>query len=162
MIEQSSALEFLHHRRVVHGDIKTDNVLVTRDGRSKLADFGVARRTQTTLGGTASAQPSQGTFAYMAPELFNNGPTTERSDVYSLGMVLHELLSGENPFRANSPMVLTVTTGTRPAIPDSCGEQMKRLVQDMWSHEPASRPSSSQVHSRLIGLGISGHPGGRL
>ncbi len=99
-IQLCSALEAAHAERLVHRDIKPQNVLRRRDGRVKLADFGIARSlagTQHTEAGTVL-----GTAAYLAPEQARGETVTAAADIYALGVVLYELLAGQAPFAADT------------------------------------------------------------
>ena len=88
------ALQFAHERGVVHRDIKPENLLLAKDGRVKIADFGIA----TMLGAPAADQASAGTPGYMAPEQSATPPRSDsRADIYSLGVVIYEMLTGEMP-----------------------------------------------------------------
>ena len=96
-----SALAHLHDRRIVHLDVKPQNLIQTPDGRIKLVDFGLAQRTgtsQETVGGTAF-----GTVAYLAPEQASGETVDASTDIYSLGCVVYELLTGRPPFTADGP-----------------------------------------------------------
>ncbi len=92
----ASALEFAHDNGVLHLDIKPENVIVTRDGRVKVTDFGVAAL--TGLGGSAAG--GGGTFGYMSLEQLLNDPVDERADQWALASLLYELITGTNPFHA--------------------------------------------------------------
>jgi len=97
------ALEAAHARGLVHRDIKPANVLVSRAGLVKVADFGIAKAAATpTLTGSRGLL---GTAAYLSPEQAQGGPVDARSDLYALGCVLYELLTGAPPFVADSPLV---------------------------------------------------------
>lgn len=95
----ADALEFAHRHGVVHGDVKPSNVLLDGEGNAYLTDFGVARQIFTSQ---PVDEQRAGTPAYMAPELIEAGEVTTAVDVYSLGILLYELLTGEHPFPASS------------------------------------------------------------
>ncbi|HSN68732.1 MAG TPA: serine/threonine-protein kinase, partial [Thermoanaerobaculia bacterium] len=91
----AEALTAAHEAGVIHGDIKPENVMVRRDGHVKVLDFGVARLARSK---EQAARPFEGTLHYVAPELLLGAKSGERSDIFSFGVLLYELLSGEPPF----------------------------------------------------------------
>jgi serine/threonine protein kinase len=103
-VEVLAAVEFAHARRIVHRDLKPGNVLVGADGHPKLLDFGISKLIDPEGGAAVTTRTEQRalTPAYASPEQFRGEPVTVASDVYSLGVMLYQLLSGVHPFRAAS------------------------------------------------------------
>ena len=102
-----AALGFAHRNRVVHRDVKPGNVLITRDGGVKVADFGIARAlsdsTDQNLTKTGSVM---GTATYFSPEQARGAPVDPRSDIYSLGCVLYEMITGHPPITGDSAVAI--------------------------------------------------------
>jgi len=90
-----SGLAAAHKAGIVHRDVKPENVLLAEDGRIKIGDFGLAR---ATTANTASGAQLLGTIAYLAPELVTRGTADARSDIYAIGIMLYEMLTGEYPY----------------------------------------------------------------
>jgi tetratricopeptide (TPR) repeat protein len=110
--ELSQALEEAHRRGIVHRDLKPSNIMVSNQGHVKVLDFGIARRTppvqedaatQALSGESTEPGTRLGTLAYMSPEQVLGSPLDPRSDVFSLGVIFHELASGQHPFRRPLP-----------------------------------------------------------
>jgi serine/threonine protein kinase len=121
-----SAVQYLHHSRVVHGDLKPSNILVTSDGQVKILDFGVARLLQPSeTGRTVTDSLALMTPAYGSPEQRNGSEPTDRSDIFSLGVILYELLTGSRPFRGErTAKPVPVNSGTTQiAVPPSSATQ---------------------------------------
>ena len=98
----TSALEHAHNAGIIHRDLKPGNLFVTKNGRIKLGDFGIARDTEATA--LTAAGKTVGTYAYMAPEqIHGNGPISGKTDLYATGCLLYELLVGETPFVSANP-----------------------------------------------------------
>jgi serine/threonine-protein kinase len=104
MIPIVSALAQAHQHGIIHRDIKPENILISKDGRVKLADFGLARGAQ--LGATMTVESSVvlGSVSYLSPEQVQRGISDARSDIYSVGVVLFELLTGRKPYDGESPI----------------------------------------------------------
>ena len=100
-----SALRFAHRHGIVHRDIKPHNVLVDREGRVKVTDFGIARAGTSQMTETGSIV---GTAQYLSPEQARGGEVDPRSDLYSLGVVLYELLTGKTPFDGDTPVEIAM------------------------------------------------------
>ncbi|GAB4813934.1 hypothetical protein N2152v2_000980 [Parachlorella kessleri] len=136
----ASGLAYLHHSRVLHLDIKPHNVLLGRDGTAKLGDVGFARlmsRTHLSIDGRF------GTFDWCAPEVLMGRGATDKSDIYSFGVVLWEVCSGTRPRRGQMPPLRT---------PDQCPPQVAALQLACVSEVPEERPSAAQILEALTQL----------
>jgi hypothetical protein len=114
-IELARALSAAHERMIVHRDVKPQNVLIGEEGGAKITDFGIAR-TLTEEGLTVAGRVL-GTTDYVSPEQALGEPVTGQSDLYSLGIVLYEMLTGEVPFRGDSPVAVAMRH-VREQVPD--------------------------------------------
>lgn len=99
-----TALSYAHRGGIIHRDIKPENIMITADGRAKLGDFGLARAVSTGNTLTADANVLMGTVAYLAPEQVQRGIADVKSDIYSLGIVLFEMLTGKKPYEGETPI----------------------------------------------------------
>jgi eukaryotic-like serine/threonine-protein kinase len=111
-----SALRFAHRHGIVHRDIKPHNVLVDGEGRVKVTDFGIARAGTSQMTETGSIV---GTAQYLSPEQARGGEVDPRSDLYSLGVVLYELLTGKTPFDGETPVEIAMKHLSNPPKPPS-------------------------------------------
>src|SRR5437868_7989019 len=114
-LEIARALEAAHERMIVHRDVKPQNVLIGAEGGAKITDFGIAR--SLTEEGLTVAGRVLGTTDYVSPEQALGQPVTGQSDLYSLGVVLYEMLTGEVPFRGDSPVAVAMRH-VRDDVPD--------------------------------------------
>jgi eukaryotic-like serine/threonine-protein kinase len=144
-IQIGEGLVEAHHRALVHRDIKSDNIMITPAGRAKLMDFGLARIRDA--GSPSHTATTSGTLAYMAPEQFRDGAIDARSDLYSFGVVLYEMLAGRAPFDAESPaatMYAVLNTepeplqSVRPGLPSDLQHVLDRALEK----DPADRYQS--------------------
>ncbi|MCR2809142.1 MULTISPECIES: Stk1 family PASTA domain-containing Ser/Thr kinase [unclassified Microbacterium] len=141
-----SGLAAAHRAGIVHRDVKPENVLLAEDGRIKIGDFGLAR---ATTANTATGAQLLGTIAYLAPELVTRGMADARSDIYSLGIMLYEMLVGEQPYKGEQPMQIAFQHATdsvpRPSVKNpGVPEQLDELV--LWATEksPDDRPNDAK------------------
>ena len=148
MREIASALDYIHHQGIIHRDIKSSNVLLDAEGRCYLADFGIAR-TESDVTQLTSAGNVLGTVDYVAPELFEpNHKADVRSDLYSLGVLLFEMVTGQLPFSAeNQIAVVTMHMNKRPPSPSSISQnispQVERVIFKALEKNPALRYGSA-------------------
>ena len=104
IIQVAQGLYKAHKERLVHRDVKPDNILITPDGRAKLADLGLVKEVETDLNLTRTGR-GLGTPNFMAPEQFRNAKNADaRCDIYSLGATLYMMVTGETPFKAYGPL----------------------------------------------------------
>ncbi|MCL2859569.1 MAG: Stk1 family PASTA domain-containing Ser/Thr kinase [Oscillospiraceae bacterium] len=135
-IQIASALEFAHKNNVVHRDIKPHNIIITEEGVAKVTDFGIARAisnsTITSFGST------MGSVHYFSPEHAKGGYTNAKSDIYSLGVVLYEMLTGKVPFEADTPVSIALkhmqedaieVKKLNPTVPASLNDIIKKAMQ---------------------------------
>ena len=143
-----------HEKGIIHRDLKPENLFVTRDGRIKILDFGVARTappcdtvaTATSLEPGGGTEPGMvvGTAGYMSPEQVRAQPVDERSDIFSLGTVLYEMLSGARPFRGDSSVetMNAILTQDPPALDEpgrAISPGLERIVRRCLEKRPADR-----------------------
>ena len=116
--QAASALDYAHAQGVIHRDLKPANFLLAADGRLVLADFGIARIMEETSSGSGLTSTGMiiGTPEYMAPEMVNGEQVDYRADIYELGIVLFQMLSGHVPFRGTTPIVV-ITKQIQQALP---------------------------------------------
>ncbi len=152
----ASGLAFAHERGIVHRDVKPQNVLLNGDGRAKVTDFGIARSLDVERGVTETGTVL-GTSNYIAPEQASGQQVDDRSDVYSLGVVLYELLTGEVPFPGESFVAVAMKHIHEP--PPSVLERrpdtpprLARLVDAMLEKDHTLRPSMDEVVAELASI----------
>lgn len=154
----ASALALAHRREIVHRDLQPANILLDEEsGRAILADFGIAA-VLATAGGkpvhiTATGE-ILGDPTYVSPEQLRDGEVTDRSDIYGLGLLTYEMLTGCSPYDAKRPQEMWAAhfrASPRPLsdFRDDVDESFERLIVDCLAKEPERRPSASQVIGRL-------------
>ncbi len=137
-IQVAKGLEAAHARNIVHRDVKPSNVLLTQQGLAKIVDFGLARvvtsPSMTQTGGTS------GTVGYMSPEQSLGKPIDARTDIWALGVVLDEMITGENPFwRNNVPSTVVAILNDPPRPMDRVPIELQQIVYRALSKDPTHR-----------------------
>lgn len=145
-VQLAMALDYIHHRRILHRDLKCKNVFLTRGGMVKLGDFGIAKVLEAA---DSMAETRIGTPYYLPPEMCTNKPYDFRADIWCLGVVLYEVLALEVPFNAPNMTSLVMkicNTEPRP-VPQVYSSELRAMLQRMMAKRPEERPSSADIVS---------------
>jgi serine/threonine protein kinase len=143
----AEALAYVHGQGVIHRDVKPSNILLAHDGRALLADFGVARLTDGAR--VTSAPATIGTAAFMAPEQIGGAGVTPAADVYALGLVLLEALTGRPAFTGTQQELLVARMTREPQIPLDLPAPWPVLLRAMTRRNPGARPTAATVTARI-------------
>eukprot|EP00808_Paulinella_micropora_P020279 g73253.t1 len=154
-------LNWLHHKGIIHRDLKTANVIMDANNICKIADFGLAHAKKSDPSKTGFYGMA-GTPCYMAPEVLKKQKYGVKADVFSLGIILSELLIGDYPFDSYEKSQRSqeqestldsfdraIIDGLRPIIPETCPPKLRKLIQDCWRGEASQRPTVDEVTPRL-------------
>ncbi len=153
MLDVLDGLAYAHSESMIHRDIKPANVLLTRRGQAVVADFGIAR----IVGGTRHTVSGalMGTLSYMAPEQGLKGSSDARSDIYSLGIVLYEMLTQRTPFEADTPLAVLMKHVNDPLplprkIAPDIPESFERIVLKSLAKDPDDRYQSAEEMAQAL------------
>uniref|UniRef100_A0A0D6QS98 non-specific serine/threonine protein kinase n=1 Tax=Araucaria cunninghamii TaxID=56994 RepID=A0A0D6QS98_ARACU len=159
-LDLSRGLSYLHSQKIVHRDVKTENMLLDRNRTLKIADFGVARvEAQNPKDMTGET----GTLGYMAPEVLDGKPYNRKCDVYSFGICLWEVYCCDMPYADLSFAEMTsavVRQNLRPEIPRCCPSTLANVMKKCWDANPDKRPEMDEVVQLLEN--IDTHKGGGM
>lgn len=142
-LQIGDALSTAHAAGILHRDLKPSNIMITEAGRAKLLDFGLAERsgvkTRRTRGSDKPRQP--GTRVYMSPEQLRGRPGDVRSEIFSFGLVLHQMLSGKHPFQADTPAIVmaSIKAKSAAALPPKVPRHVAQVVERCLSRTPRQR-----------------------
>ena len=146
-----AALQYAHEKGVVHRDIKPANVMIVEGGMLKVADFGIARIENSDLTRTGAVM---GTVAYMSPEQLTGAPVDRRTDVYSSGVILYELLTGEPPFVGSVATIIQKVLNQEALPPSALNPGLPRaldaVVRKALAKKPAARYLTADAFARAI------------
>jgi eukaryotic-like serine/threonine-protein kinase len=165
-VQIASGLAAAHDAGIVHRDLKPDNILLTKDGRPKILDFGLAKMQPTRVAAegetvTVRTEPGvvMGTPGYMSPEQVRGLATDHRSDIFSFGVILHELLSGKRAFHGETSMdtMQAILRDEAPELPESLPAGVRQIVAHCLEKEASRRFQSA--HDLGFALSASGQSG---
>ncbi len=141
--EVAEALAHAHERGVVHRDVKAANVLLGAHGEARLADFGIARLLADEAQRLTDIGTIAGTLRYLAPEQLRGEPAGPPADVYAVGVLLTEMLTGQPPYQVSSPVALAEAQRTPPMVIEGAPPSLSAIVRPTLDPDPDGRPSSA-------------------
>ncbi|KAG8774317.1 hypothetical protein FRC12_002054, partial [Ceratobasidium sp. 428] len=152
----ASGLAYLHECEMIHGDLKGANVLVSRTGVAKLADFGNMKAKEQSLRFTTRTSAVY-SLRWAAPEILSQSPVSPKADVYALGMTIYEIVTGQIPYADKTDMATVVDILIHKRLPDwddaLIGEKDKQsfrvMLNDCWSRVHSDRPRAAEIEFRL-------------
>ncbi|XP_040296163.1 mitogen-activated protein kinase kinase kinase 13 [Bufo bufo] len=155
----SSGMNYLHLHKIIHRDLKSPNVLVTHTDTVKISDFGTSKE----LSDKSTKMSFAGTVAWMAPEVIRNEPVSEKVDIWSFGVLLWELLTGEIPYKDVDSSAIIWGVGSNSLhlpVPSTCPDGFKILMKQTWQSKPRNRPSFRQIlmHLDIASADVLGTP----
>jgi serine/threonine protein kinase len=160
LLQMASGLQAIHQTGIIHRDMKPENILLTAQGDVKITDFGIARMNSgprlTEHGGVV------GTIDYVSPEYLEKGQVDLRSDIYALGVMAYEMITGETPFKGKSVIeTMTMRLKTDPTVPHilraDCPEGLSDIIMKCLARTPETRyQTASEIHQDLLTLQSGG------
>ena len=161
--EVAAGLGFAHSHGVVHRDVKPGNVLLTRSGQAKVTDFGIARALSSSDEDLPQAGSVMGTATYFSPEQAQGLPVDPRSDLYSLGVVLYELVTGRPPFSGDTPLAIAYKhVQDQPAPPSTLmaglPEALEAIIMKLLSKRPDDRYATAEELRADLNRFLAGEP----
>ncbi|XP_042556462.1 serine/threonine-protein kinase Nek1 isoform X2 [Dipodomys spectabilis] len=138
------ALKHVHDRKILHRDIKSQNIFLTKDGTIQLGDFGIARVLNSTV---ELARTCIGTPYYLSPEICENKPYNNKSDIWALGCVLYEMCTLKHAFEAGNMknLVLKIISGSFPPVSSHYSYDLRNLLSQLFKRNPKDRPSVNSI-----------------
>nr|XP_045606782.1 uncharacterized protein LOC123763609 [Procambarus clarkii] len=138
------AVKYIHDRKILHRDIKSQNIFLTDDGKIRLGDFGIAKVLNST---SDLARTCIGTPYYLSPEMCENKPYNNKSDIWALGCVLYEMITLKHAFEANNmkALILKIVKGIYQPVSTRYSRDLRLLLGQIFQREPQVRPSISVI-----------------
>ncbi|KAG7173652.1 uncharacterized protein LOC121860174 [Homarus americanus] len=138
------AIKYTHDRKILHRDIKSQNIFLTDDGKIRLGDFGIAKVLNNT---SDLARTCIGTPYYLSPEMCENKPYNNKSDIWALGCVLYEMMTLKHAFEANNmkALILKIIRGIYQPVPARYSRDLRLLLTQIFQRQPQARPSISVI-----------------
>ena len=138
------AIRHIHEKKIIHRDLKSGNIFLMKNGFVKLGDFGIAKNFQRTID---KAKTMVGTPYYLSPEIIESKPYDSKSDIWSLGVLLYEMMTFKMPFNANnfSMLVAKIQRGNYIPPPSIYTKDLRELVSKCLTLEPERRPSIQEI-----------------
>jgi mitogen-activated protein kinase kinase kinase len=141
-------LQYLHDRDIIHRDIKGGNILVDNKGGIKISDFGISKKADTLMSGNRAHRPSlQGSVFWMAPEVVKQSGHTSKADIWSVGCLVVEMLTGEHPWAQLTQMQAIFKIGSlaKPTIPSDVSSDAQDFLEKTFDLDVNARPSTSEL-----------------
>jgi serine/threonine protein kinase len=138
------AMKHVHDRKILHRDLKAQNIFLMRNGRVKLGDFGIAKVLEATM---AMAKTAIGTPYYLSPEICQGKPYNAKSDIWSLGCVLYEMCALTHPFDAATinSLVMKIVRSKQAPVPKEYSNKLRGLIDSLLQKDPKKRPAIKQI-----------------
>uniref|UniRef100_K7G7D3 non-specific serine/threonine protein kinase n=1 Tax=Pelodiscus sinensis TaxID=13735 RepID=K7G7D3_PELSI len=143
------ALKHVHDRKILHRDIKSQNIFLTKDGTIQLGAFGIARVLNSTV---ELARTCIGTPYYLSPEICQNKPYNNKSDIWALGCVLYEMCTLKHAFEAGNMknLVLKIISGSFPPVSPHYSYDLRNLLSQLFKRNPRDRPSVNSILEKIF------------
>ena len=138
------AIRHIHEKKIIHRDLKSGNIFLMKNGFVKLGDFGIAKNFQRTID---KAKTMVGTPYYLSPEMIESKPYDSKSDIWSLGVLLYEMMTFKMPFNANSlaSLIIKITRGNYIPPPVIYTKDLRELVSKCLTLDPKNRPTIKEI-----------------
>ena len=146
-IQLALAIKFLHDRKILHRDLKCQNVFLTKNGDVKLGDFGISKVLDSTM---QMCKTQIGTPYYLSPEICEGKPYNSKTDIWSLGCILYELCTLKHAFNANNmnALIMAIIRGNYSPISTKYSYDLRQLVSELLTRDPKRRPSINTILSK--------------